>query len=170
MATDIIISRKDFNGSPVCLNGLIIPLPLNQSFSAGNGLLEILDHAGIPYSKVVPEGEPTGRIILMIGGLFGGRAPITVNGITYFLPIGTPITVNEGVKEVLLNSNVPFSYERSTGTAPSPVSIILPTAQWDSDFSATGDATGWPDGSYDLPVGITVTITGGTYTAEGTPA
>lgn len=59
---------------------------------------------------------------------------------------------------------------RFGGNAPSPVSIVLPSAQWDSDFSATGDATGWPDAVYDLGVGITVTIADGIYTATGTPA
>lgn len=57
---------------------------------------------------------------------------------------------------------------RHGGVAPEPTDIVLPAAQYDVAYSATGP-TNWPDGVYDTGIGIIVTVSGGTYTASGTP-
>jgi hypothetical protein len=47
--------------------------------------------------------------------------------------------------------------------------ITLPDATWGVAYSATGAATGWANGTYDLGNGITLSVTSQVYTASGTP-
>lgn len=47
--------------------------------------------------------------------------------------------------------------------------ITLPDATWGVAYSATGTATGWANGTYDLGNGITLSVTSQVYTASGTP-
>lgn len=53
------------------------------------------------------------------------------------------------------------------GGGPQP--IALPDGQWAADYFATGPAPGWANGIYPLGNGITLTVSGGTYTATGVP-
>lgn len=116
MTTTILINRRDFNGSPVCLNGQSIPLPVGANFEASDELLVLLANAKIRYTRVTAQGDTTGKIIIPVDGPYGGRLPLTINGKTYFLAIGEPFTPLTGVTEALANAMVPFVYERGAAT------------------------------------------------------
>jgi len=107
----------------------------------------------------LPEGAETATITVLVSGDTEVEADEQ-----FTLTISSPSTGS------IANASAIGIITNDDSAAPSPVSIILPTAQWDSDFSATGDATGWPDGNYDTGIGVTVTIANGIYTATGTPA
>ncbi|WP_241763606.1 SGNH/GDSL hydrolase family protein [Sphingobium xenophagum] len=117
MTTTIIINRRDFNGSPVCLNGRSIPLPIGTNFEASDELLVLLANAKVRYTIVTAQGDTTGKIIIPVDGPYGGRLPLTINGKTYFLAIGEPFTPLTGVTEALANAKVPFVYERTAAVS-----------------------------------------------------
>ncbi|QUT04070.1 hypothetical protein KFK14_13030 [Sphingobium phenoxybenzoativorans] len=50
--TTIIVDRRDFNGSPIFINGDPIRMPLDTPFEAEATLLEVLTRAKVTYSVV----------------------------------------------------------------------------------------------------------------------
>lgn len=131
MTTTILINRRDFNGSPVCLNGQSIPLPTGVNFEASDELLVLLGNAKVRYSRVTAQGDATGRIIIPADGPYGGRLPLTINGKTYFLPIGEAFTPATGVTVALANARVPFTSERSaTSALPTVGDAVFASAQF----------------------------------------
>ena len=108
--TSILVKRSDFNGSPLNINGASFVVPRDTPFEATLPVLEVLDRAQIRYT-VLPASTPlAGNIIIPADGGYGGRLPVSLNGATTLLPVGTEFTPAAGIKELLDHAGVSYSY------------------------------------------------------------
>jgi hypothetical protein len=185
--TLISISSDDYDQkSSIFINGQPFPVPLDTAFDASASLLEVLDHAGIPYAPVVAPGSATGRIKIQESKKLtkGNIVHLAINGTAIARVVGSYYTPLAGEAEVLASASLPVTAETSGGTIPISISgspsfalvgsaySFTPTTTNGSGtkvFSYTGTALAGFGLSFNTATGaITGTVTGSAGTITGT--
>ncbi len=118
MTTTIKVDRRDFNGSPIFINGDPIRLPLDTEFEAEDALLEVLQRSKIKYT-IVP-GVLERQVNYQLGKI--GRLPAD-----YVLQTSTSaLALIPGLRSIGLIVDDP-SFDPAPAPAPTPTPTPTPT-------------------------------------------
>jgi len=167
--TDILVRRRDFNGSPLNINGKNIAIPRDTTFDADAATIEVLSNARVPFRYVTAQGAPTGEILIPDTTGFGGRVPVCINGVTQFLPIGVAFTPPAGVTALLQTAGIAYdTVYGASGSAPTLGTLTL-SGTLTNGTPSSGSILGATSGSTIVSniTGLSVNSGARTYTWDG---
>lgn len=99
----IIVSRDDFNGPALFLNGRPLVIVPDRVIDVSAEYIEILRNALIPFT-LAPQGSFTGLFI--IPKRFGPRVPLSINGNLQYLATGVPLVLSTDMRDILMQAGI----------------------------------------------------------------
>lgn len=107
--TKTCIVRAGAVPSPVqgIVGGVPFSYAVGANFTPSDAVLNVLDHAQIPYERVYTKSGSADGTITITGN--GTRIPVTVGGVVQYFATNTPVTVSASQRAALDNAGIAYS-------------------------------------------------------------